>query len=227
MWSKILEKLLPNEFIGYLAQKFPEWRPGVNRAEIKTKAWLNKLSTEIIKLAFLTVAIGLIYIVCLYYLRSIWHLFANTMVGSRFAMSVNPAMAAEISRVLALDLRFLGLTIMVLSLYVSLAAGVISQLVMLRRFFYIGRSFLIKLVWASVITAIVADKLGNYFPIDINLSFGLCFLPTMGIFSSVLVSAGRLLPELDLPLFIEEYRKRREIQDLKDDIARLMDDESE
>jgi hypothetical protein len=221
-----LEKILPNDFKGYLDQRFPDWRTGIHRAEARTRAWLNQLSSEIIKLTLMAVAVCLLYIAGLYFLSGCWDLFKNTMIGIRYATNVDRAGAAEISRILALDIKYLGMTIMVLSLYVSLIVGIISQMAMLRRFFYVGRSSVVKLAWGGIVGAAVGYKLVNYYSMSFNLAFGLCFLPTLAILSPVLASFGRLLPELNLSLFVQNYRERKEIQNLKDDIAQLMDEES-
>jgi hypothetical protein len=43
-------------------------------------------------------------------------------------------------------------------------------------------------------------------------------LPTILIFGTVLASAGKLLPELNLLLFLENLRLKREVWALQDDI---------
>ena len=68
----------------------------------------------------------------------------------------------------------------------------------------------------------VADQFAASWPMDFYLSFGLCFLPTMVIFSTVLASVGKLVPKLNLRLFMENLHERREVQALKDDVALLM-----
>lgn len=219
--NRILAIILPDDFKNYLEQKFPDWQSLIHKGEIRTRVWLKGLVSALLRLTFLAVLVCLSYIAGLYLLRGSWHIFADSMIGSRYIYNVNVARAAEISWVLSLDFMSLGLTITLLTVLV----GTISQLTMLRRFFYVGRSSLVKLGWISLACTAVVQRFAGYYQMEFYLAFGLCFLPTMIIFSSVLASAGKLLPELNLLLFMENRREKREIQDLKDDIARLMQEE--
>jgi hypothetical protein len=175
----------------------------------------------------MSLMVCLIYIVCLYYLGGLWTLFENTFIGSQYIARVDAARAAEISWFFSQDVKVLGVAIIFLTMLSSLVVAVFSQLILLRRFFYVGRSFLVKLGWSAIVSAAAAQRLAEYYPIDFAISFGLCFLPTIFIFSSFIAASGRLLPELNVLLFIENWRGRKDVQGLKDDIAQLMSEESE
>lgn len=221
--NTILEKIFPADFKRYLSHRFPDWHYSVRKGEVRVRIWLKELLSETIRLTLLTVIVCLGYIAGLYFLQGSWHLFADTFLGRQYIEKVDAARAAEIFWVLSLDFKSLGGTISLTTVLVSGLVGMLSQLTLLRRFFYVGRSSLVKLCWVALVCAMVARQFAKYYPMDFSLAFGLCLLPTLAIFSPVLAAAGKLLPELNLQLYLENYRERRDIQNLKDDIARLME----
>ncbi|MBU0482393.1 MAG: hypothetical protein KKG47_14970 [Proteobacteria bacterium] len=220
----ILEKILPDSFKSHLDLRFPAWHAAIDKSEIQIKIWLEKLLSELVKNALLAVVVSGAYIAGLYFLRGSWHLFANTLMGSQYINSVDVARASEISRVLSLEFKKLSFTIILLAITTSGVAGIISQLTMLRRFFYVGRSPLVKLFWMGLASGMVAHRLTDHYHLELHLSFSLCLLPTAVLFSSILASVGKLLPELNVASFMQNYRERKEIQALKDDLARLQNE---
>ncbi len=220
--NKLLGNILPVLWQSYLSQRFPDWQSFIHQGELRFRGWLSGLFSALGSLTILAGSVCVAHIFGLYLLRGSWHLFENTMLGSQYIENVNAVTAADVSWVLSLDFKVLALTIILLTVLVSLAVGIISQLTMLRRFFYVGRSALVKLGWLVLVAGAVAHKFAASWPMDFYLSFGLCFLPTMVIFTSVLASAGKLVPELNLRLFMANLRERREVQALKDDVALLM-----
>jgi hypothetical protein len=223
--GKFLDKNLPDWVAGYLERKFPDYLYAVGIRETRVRLWVQNLITELVKLGFLAVTIGLGYILGLYFLRGGWFLFVDTMVGIRYIGGVDAAGAARISQVLSLDFMEFASTVLLLTIVTCLKVGAVSQLTLLRRYFYVARPLLIKLTWAVLVCALVAGQLAELYPMEFHFSFWLCFLPTIGILSPALASSGKLLPELNLLLFLENRRKKREVRDLKDDINRIMEAE--
>ncbi|MFO7605216.1 MAG: hypothetical protein R6W72_02785 [Desulfurivibrionaceae bacterium] len=221
---KFLDQTLPESFKAYLEQKSPDYRYFIGNCETGSRVWFKMLGTEVVKLVFLLAAIGSGYILGLYFLRGAWFLFKDTMIGGNYIGVVNAAGAAQISRLLSFDLVELGISIVLRTALVCLMVGVISQLILLRRFFYIGRSSIIKLGWVGMTAALVAVRLADLYPVGFDIAFGLCFLPTAGILSPILASSGKLLPELNLLLFLENLREKREVKEIKDDIARIVEE---
>ncbi|MDT8336110.1 MAG: hypothetical protein RQ753_10470 [Desulfurivibrionaceae bacterium] len=207
-----------------MEHRFPDFRYVAGNCETRFRVWLKKLTSELVKLTFLATALGLGCIGGLYFLRGSWFLFKDTAIGARYIEIVNAAGAARLSSVLSLDFIELTLIVMLLTVIVCLKVGVISQLTMLRRFFYVGRSALVKLGWAGLVCALIAPRLVEFYPMSFSLAFGLCFLPTIGILSAALASSGKLFPELNLLLFWENLRQKREVKEIKNDIARIMEE---
>jgi len=224
--NKILAKVLSDDLKSSLSQKYPDWPALVRKREIRVRVWLGELASELVKLTILTVIMCFVYIGVLYFLQGSWYLFADTMVGSRYIENVNAAGAAEIESFLTMEFKSLGVTIVLLTVAISIIVGILSQLTMLRRLFYVARSTIIKLGWVGIVSAVVAQRVVLSYQIESSLAFGLCLLPTFVFLSPVLTSTGRLLPELNLLLYLEKRRERRDVQNLKDDIAQLMGDNS-
>jgi hypothetical protein len=216
--NRLLAAILPDYTKSYLSRRFPGWHAWIRGLEIGVKVWFNALIAEVVKLTLLAVIVGVAYSAGLYFLGGIWDIFLNTFIGSQYVAMASASQAAEISWVLSLDAKALGLTITLLTVLVSLVVGTISQLILLRRFFYVGRSWLIKFAWVALVSSGVAQQLGGYYRLEFHLAWVLCFLPTFLIFGTVLASAGKLLPELNLLLFLENLRLKREVWALQDDI---------
>jgi hypothetical protein len=224
--NRLLVGILPDYTKSYLTRRFPGWHTWIRGLEIGAKVWFNSLVAEVVKLSFLTVIVGVVSIAGLYFLGGSWGIFENTFIGGQYVARVNAAQAAEISWVLSLDAKRLGLAITLLTVLVSLVVGTVSQLTLLRRFFYVGRSWLVKLGWVALVSSGVAQQLCAYYRLDFYVAWGLSFIPTILIFSTVLASAGKLFPELNLLLFLENLRVKREVWELQDEIEQLITKES-
>ncbi|MBU0675987.1 MAG: hypothetical protein KJ950_15230 [Proteobacteria bacterium] len=216
--TRLILRLLPDSFQQILNRKFPDWHPLLRKGEIAIRKWYNELINQSLRLFFLGLIVTFFYTVFLYFLQAWWQIFQNTQVGRHYILLVDANQAREITWILSRNLSILALNLTLSALATILIIGICSQLLFLRRYFYVGRSLLLKLAWLLCSCFVVSLVFDEFYALKRSVSFGLCLPPTLAVFSSCFNAAGRLIPELNFLALLGEFREKRQLKNLLDDI---------
>jgi hypothetical protein len=206
----LLLKLLGRDF----RDNWPSWKIKILGALSK---WRNQLLIDLSKLLVLALCVWGGYIVFLYYLQSIWLVFAETPMGQIFATRVSPEMVTAITDVLDLELSQVATSCVINILLITVPVGVFSKFLGLYRRTFLNRGFMGYLFWAGLCTALSAELLPITEGSALQGDAAIYFLPALGLLAGAFALSARLVPEFtvvfEFAAFIRERSKIIKIRD--------------
>lgn len=193
----------------------PHWRQQYRKALAR---WRNGMLTDLSKLLLLVLCVGLGYVVLLYYLQSLWMVFADTPSGNIFATRVSPEMEGSITAILGLDLVQIACDSLRNTLLVTGLLGILLKFTGLYRLLYQNRGFVGGAFWGSICIWIGATLLPIVaWPDAFRENAALYLLPTFALLAGTFSVAARLIPEFTVVFeFFELIRKRLAIIKIRD-----------
>lgn len=180
--------------------------------------WRNKFLADLGKLIVLVLCVWGGYVVFLYYLQSIWVVFAETPMGIIFATQVSPGIVVVISSVLDLELSEVAYDCVINILLITIPFGVLLKFSGLYRLAYLNCGIIGNIFWGIVCTAASAKLL----PIigsggDLQGNAAIYFLPTICLLAGSFALSAWLVPEFTVVFqFVEFIRKRLQIIKIRD-----------
>ena len=74
----------------------------------------------------------------------------------------------------------------------------VSQILALRRYFYVGRGLLNRAIVLLLFSAAAGFKLAQTAPVDLPIAIGVSIVPSLCLFPSCMNISARILPEITL-----------------------------
>jgi len=130
----LLLKLLCLDF----RDNWPLWKTKLQRSLSK---WLNAVAGELGRILLLGLCAWGGYVVFLYYLHSLWEIFASTPMGNIFATRVSPGIGEYLSMTLDLDIVSLACDSVFMSLIFTVLIGICLKFTGVSRLTYSNRGF--------------------------------------------------------------------------------------
>lgn len=180
--------------------------------------WRNEFFADLAKLLILAICVGVGYLVFLYYLGSLWAVFADTPMGNVFATRVSPAIVAAITVVLALDLSHVAFNCVINTLLITVPIGILLKFTGLYRLFFLNHGFSGAIFWGIVCTMASAKML----PIvgasgSLSGNVVIYLLPSISLLVGSFNLSARLVPEFTIVFeFVEFIRERLQIIKIRD-----------
>lgn len=207
----LLLKLLGRD----LRDNLPLWR---KKARGSLAMWRNLFLADLSKLILLGLCVWGGYVVFLYYLQSLWVIFAETPMGKIFATRVSPEIVIAITAVLNLELSQVAYKCVLNSLLITIPVGIVMKFSGLYRFTYQNRGFSGAIFWGIVCTMVSAELL----PIVETSGYlrgnaAIYFLPTICLLAASFCLSALLVPEFTVVFkFVEFLRARVRIIKIRD-----------
>jgi hypothetical protein len=207
----LLLKLLGRDF----RDNWPFWRKKFKASLTK---WRNRFLADLSKLIVLALCVWGGYVVFLYYLQSIWVVFAETPMGKIFATQVSPEIVGAIASILDLELSQVALNCVINILLITVPVGILLKFSGLYRLAYLNRGFIGGIFWGIVCTTASAELLpivgSSVYP---KGNAAIYFLPTICLLAGSFGLSAWLVPEFTVVFeFVEFLRERVQIIKIRD-----------
>lgn len=180
--------------------------------------WRTKFITDLGKLIVLALCVWGGYVVFLYYLQSMWVIFAETQMGRIFATEVSPEIGVGITSVLDLELSRVAYDCVLNILLVTVPAGVLLKFSGLYRLAYLNRGVIGNISWGIVCATLTAELLpivGSSGYLQGNAA--IYFLPTICLLAGSFALSAWLVPEFTVVFqFVEFLRERVQVIKIRD-----------
>lgn len=194
---------------------WPFWKIKFQRSLAK---WRNEFLAGLSKLIVLGLCVWGGFVVFLYYVQSIWAVFAATPMGEIFATRVAPEIVVAITAVLDMELSHVAFACVINALLITIPVGILLKFSGLYRLAYLNRGIVGAIFWGSVCTAASAELL----PIVDSSAYlqgntAIYFLPTVCLLAGSFALSAWLVPEFTIVFqFIEFLRERLRIIKIRD-----------
>ena len=158
---------MPENFLNSGHKTVPAWKQRLRRAAHAIQIWFRQLIYSLIELVILFTATAVLIGILLSLLEAFWYLYLQTPVGIKYTTNPTRSSAHILTQLFRKDLFLFSLEIATITLAVSLIFSAVSQTLAVRRYFYVGRGLLNRVVWLMLFSAAAAFKLAQTCQIDL------------------------------------------------------------
>ena len=181
----------------------PVWKRKLKRAGRAIQIWLRGLIYSLIEITILFAVTAVLVGILLSLLEAFWYLYLETPVGIKYTSNPSRLSPHLLTQLFKQDLFLFSIEVATATLTACLTISAAFQILALRRYFYLGRGLLNRLVVLSLFSAAAAFKLADTSDIDVLAALGISIIPSLCLFPSCMNISARILPELT-PLGIME-----------------------
>ena len=187
---------MPKNLLNSAQNPQPVWKRKLQRAGRAIQIWLRELIYSLIEIVILFTAMAVLVGILLSFLEAFWYLYLQTPVGIKYTADPSRSSAHLLTQLFKKDLFLFSLEIATAAQFACLTMSAAFQILALRRYFYVGRGLLNRVILLLLFSAAAAYKLAHTSQIDLEVAFGVSIVPSLCLFPSCLNISARLLPEL-------------------------------
>ena len=129
-------------------------------------------------------------------LEAFWYLYLETPVGIKYTANPSRLSPHLLTQLFKRDLFLFSIEIATATMTACLIISAAFQILALRRYCYLGRGLLNRLIVLLLFSAAAAYKLSHTSQIDLLVAFGISIVPSLCLFPSCMNISARILPEL-------------------------------
>jgi hypothetical protein len=181
----------------------PAWKRKLKRAGRAIQKWLRELIHSLIEITILFTITAVLVGILLSFLEAFWYLYLETPVGIKYTTNPSRLSPHLLTQLFKRDLFLFSIEIATATLTACLIISAAFQIMALRRYFYLGRGLLNRVIVLLLFSAAAAFKLAHTGQIDLLVALGVSIVPSLCLFPSCMNISARILPELT-PLGIIE-----------------------
>jgi len=172
--------------------------------------WLRGVSADVSKLLLLGLCVVGVYVLVLFYLQSLWEIFANTPMGNIFATQVSPEFVDDLNLIFDLDpFRLAGNTVLN-CLMITVVMGILLKITGLFRLIYLDRGVSNWIIWVMIGVAVSTELLPVIRGADTyRVNLALFLLPVTTLLSGGFRLSSRLVPEFTVVFQLRDFLKER------------------
>jgi hypothetical protein len=179
------------------------WKRKMKRAGRAIQIWLRELIYSLIEITILFTVTAVLVGILLSLLEAMWYLYLETPVGIKFTADPSRLSPHLLTQLFKRDLFLLSLEIAAATLTACLIISIAFQILALRRYFYLGRGLLNRIIVLLLFSAAGAFNLSHSDQLNPFVAFGVSIVPSLCLFPSCMNISARIFPELT-PLGIME-----------------------
>ena len=181
----------------------PVWKRKLKQAGCAIQIWLRELIHSLLEIIILFAVTAVLAGILLSLLEAFWYLYLETPVGRKFTADPSRLSPHLLTQLFKRDLFLFSIEIATATLTACLIISAVFQILALRRYFYLGRGLLNRLIVLLLFSAAGAFKLAHISQIDVLVAFGVSIVPSLCLFPSCMNISARILPELTPPAIME------------------------
>ena len=174
----------------------PVWKHKLKQAGRAIQNWLRELIRSLIEITILFTITAVLVGILLSFLEAFWYLYLETPVGIKYTANPSRLSPHLLTQLFKRDLFLLSIEIATATLTACLIISAAFQILALRRYFYLGRGLLNRVIVLLLFPAAGAFKLAHTSQIDLPIALGVSIVPSLCLFPSCMNISARILPEL-------------------------------
>jgi hypothetical protein len=179
------------------------WKRKLKRAGRAIQIWLRELIYSLIEITILFTVTAVLVGILLSGLEAMWYLYLETPIGAKFTADPSRLSPHLLTQLFKRDLLLFSLEIATATLTACLTISTAFQILALRRYFYLGRGLLNRIIVLLLFSAAGAFNLAYTDQIDPFVAFGVSIVPSLCLFPSCMNISARIFPELTPPGIME------------------------
>ena len=187
---------MPDNFLESAQSTQPAWKRKLRRAGRAIQIWLRELIYSLIEIAILFTATAVLIGILLSFLEAFWYLYLQTPVGIKYTANPSRLSPHLLTQLFNQDLFLFSIEVATAALAACLTISAVFQILALRRYFYVGRGLLNRVIVLSLFSAAAGFKLAHTGPVDLPIAIGVSIVPSLCLFPSCMNISARILPEL-------------------------------
>ena len=174
----------------------PLWKKHLQRAVRAIQKWFRQLVYSLIEIVILFTATAVLVGILLSFMEAFWYLYLQTPVGIKYTADPSRLSVHKLTQLIHKDLFLFSIEIAATALTACLMLSIACQVLAVRRYFYVGRGLINRVIWLLLFSAAAGYLLTHTSQIDLQLAIWVMIAPCLCLFSSCLNISNRLLPEL-------------------------------
>ena len=174
----------------------PMWKRKLKQAGRAIQIWLRELIRSLIEIIILFAVTAVLAGILLSLLEAFWYLYLETPVGIKYTANPSRLSPHLLTQLFKRDLFLFSIEIATATMAACLIISVASQILALRRYCYLGRGLLNRIIVLLLFSAAGAYKLSHTSRIDLLVAFAISIVPSLCLFPSCMNISARILPEL-------------------------------
>jgi hypothetical protein len=174
----------------------PVWKRKLKRAGRAIQIWLRELIHSLIEIIILFAVTAVLVGILLSLLEAFWYLYLETPVGIKYTANPSRLSPHLLTQLFKGDLFLFSIEIATATLTACLIISAAFQILALRRYCYLGRGLLNRMIVVLLFSTAGAYKLSHTSQIDLLVAFGISIVPSLCLFPSCMNISARILPEL-------------------------------
>lgn len=183
---------MPQNFLEPGRRPQPLWK----RASRAIRIWLRELIYSVLEVMILFTVTAVLIGILLSSLEALWYLYLQTPVGIKYTANPTRLSPHLLTQLFHQDLFLFSVEVAVAVLTACLAISAAFQILALRRYFYVGRGMLNRIVVLVLFSAAAGFKLAHAGSIDLPVAIGVSIIPSLCLFPSCMNISARILPEI-------------------------------
>jgi hypothetical protein len=187
---------MPENFLDSNQRTQPVWQRRLRRVGRAIQIWLRELIYSLLEVAILFTATAVLVGILLSFLEAFWYLYLQTPVGIKYTADPSRLSPHLLIQLFNQDLFLFSVEVATAALTASLIISAVSQILALRRYFYVGRGLLNRVIVLLLFSAAAGFKLAHTGPVDLPIAIGVSIVPSLCLFPSCINISARILPEL-------------------------------
>ena len=174
----------------------PMWKRRLKRAGRAIQIWLRELIRSLIEIIILFAVAAVLAGILLSLLEAFWYLYLETPVGIKYTANPSRLSPHLLTQLFKRDLFLFSIEIATATMAACLIISAAFQILALRRYCYLGRGLLNRIILLLLFSAAGAYKLAHTSQIDLLVACGISIIPSLCLFPSCMNISARILPEL-------------------------------
>ena len=174
----------------------PAWKRKLKQASCAIQIWLREFIRSLIEIIILFAVTAVLAGILLSMLEAFWYLYLETPVGIKYTADPSRLSPHLLTQLFKRDLFLFSIEIATATLTACLVISAAFQILALRRYFYIGRGLLNRMIVLLLFSTAGAYKLAHTSQINLLVAFGISIVPSLCLFPSCMNISARILPEL-------------------------------
>ena len=174
----------------------PVWKRKLKQAGRAIQIWLRELIHSLIEIIILFAVTAVLAGILLSLLEAFWYLYLETPVGIKYTANPSRLSPHLLTQLFKRDLFLFSIEIATATITACLIISAAFHILALRRYCYLGRGLLNRIIVLLLFSAAGAYKLSHTSQIDLLVAFGISIVPSLCLFPSCMNISARILPEL-------------------------------
>ena len=163
---------MPENLLDSNQRTQPVWHGKLRRVGRAIQSWLRELIYSLLEVAILFTVTAVLVGILLSFLEAFWYLYLQTPVGIKYTANPSRLSPHLLTQLFNQDLFIFSIEVATAALAACLTISAAFQILALRRYFYVGRGLLNRVIVLLLFSAAAGFKLAHTGTVDLPVAIG-------------------------------------------------------